>query len=151
MRANALCHLLRRSPLGGSSRAIRGRSSRPLVELLEGRQLLAAVAISAVQQYGIPSVVAINETGNVSYNFLTETNGQIAWNGWVPIGGNVGAVAISTGSILVGATLRPDVLPLTSADNIYYNVGAGGADWNGWSPVGINVGQPRSRRGRFQS
>jgi hypothetical protein len=108
--------------------------------LLEGRSLLSASAISAVQQYGVPSVVAIDQSGNLWYNFLTEVNGQVVWKGWGAIPGGAEAIAVSTGSVLVSPVLQPDVFLLNSAENIYFNVGAGGGNWGGWSPVGINVG-----------
>ena len=74
----------------------------PVLESLEGRQLLAASVVSAVEQFGIPSVFAIGNTGNVSYNFLTDVNGQPAWNGWTRSAVVVGAAtAVSTGTVLV--------------------------------------------------
>jgi hypothetical protein len=140
MRKIVQFHLFRKSSAGRSSRALRGRSSHPAVEALEGRQLMTAAAISAVQQYGIPSIFSIDQSGSVSYDFLTVSGTQVGWNGWVPVSGGVDATAISTGTVLVSPTLRPYVFLLNSADNIYYNVGMGGGSFTGWSPVGINVG-----------
>jgi hypothetical protein len=140
MRKRPFFQLVGDSAARPSSRAVRRRSSRPLVEVLECRSLLTATAISAVQQYGVPSVVAIDQTGNLSYNFLTERSGMVVWNGWTAIPGSAGAIAISTGNVLISPVLRPYVFLLNSANNIYFNVGTGNGNWGGWTAVGINVG-----------
>jgi len=144
MKNNTYLDLFRRSRAGRPAGAGRRRSARPLVERLEDRQLLAVSALSAVQQYGVPSVFAIDNTGNVSYNFLTVSNGTVVWNGWTPIIGGIGASAISTGTVLpsplVSAILRPNIFLLNTANNIYYNSEDSRGNWNEWSPVGVNVG-----------
>jgi hypothetical protein len=111
-----------------------------VVERLEERQLLTAVAISAVEQYGAPSVFAIDSAGNVSYNFLTSIKGQPAWSGWTAVPGGVSALAISTDTILAGPVLRPDIFLLNSANDVFYNSQGSSGQWNGWSLVGANVG-----------
>ncbi len=117
------------------------RRHTPVLEPLECRQLLAASVVSAIEQYGIPSAVAIDNSGNVSYNFLTDKNGQPAWNGWTPISGGMGAAtAVSTGTVLVTPILRPYIFMLNSSNNIYYNYINASGNWNGWSPVGVGVG-----------
>ena len=104
--------------------------------------LAPATVISAVQQYGIPSVFAVGSTGNVSYNFLVQQNGQVGWNGWTQVPGGVGATTIATGTVLPrnSTIVRPYVFMINSAQNIYYNsINSTGA-FNGWTPVGVNVG-----------
>ncbi len=97
--------------------------------------------VSAVEQYGVPSVFAIDKSGTVSYDFLTlTTSGQPVWNGWVPISGGVGATSISTGTVLVTPNLQPYVFLLNSQNDVYYNYVNGSENWNGWSPVGVGVG-----------
>ena len=122
------------------SGAARRRSYTPVCERLEDRQLLAAAAIAAIEQYSIPSVFAIDGSGNLSYNFLTINSlGQASWNGWSQISGGI-VTAISPGKVLVNGLLRPNIFLLNSADNIYYNYETVRGNWNGWSPVGVNVG-----------
>jgi len=141
MKKTASFDLFRKSPAAWPAGASRRRSSRPSVERLEDRQLLAASAISAVEQYGVPSVFAIDNSGSISYNFLTISNtGQIVWNGWTPISGGVDALAISPGTVAVNAFLRPDIFAVTTSNTILYNYQNSSGNWNGWSPVGGNVG-----------
>jgi hypothetical protein len=111
----------------------------PVLEPLECRQLLAASAVSAVEQYGVPSVFAIDNSGNVAYNFLTIKAGAPAWNGWTAISAGGGTTAIATGSVLVTPFLRPYIFAI-SENNVYYNYINGSETWNGWSPVGMGVG-----------
>ena len=119
------------------------RDFKPVSESLEGRDLpAAAVAVTAVQQLGIPSIFAIGSTGNVSYNFLTVVNGQPQWNGFVQVGGAVGATSISSGTALEpGSTVpRPYVLMINTAQDVYFNSINTSGTFNGWTPVGLNVG-----------
>jgi len=148
MKNNTYFDLFRMSGAGRPAGA-RRPSSRPVVERLEDRQLLAVSALSAVEQYGVPSVFAIDNTGNVSYNFLAVSNGQVGWNGWTPINGGVNASAISTGTVLVSAVIRPNIFLLNTADNIDYNSENSSGNWNGWSPVGVNVGATAISTGRI--
>lgn len=122
------------------NRPHRRRSSKPEIELLEDRRLLTLPAISAVQQYGIPSVLAIDSSGNVSYNFLEDVNGEPQWAGWSLIPGGVGATAISTGTVLVGALSEPYVFLLNSAGTVSYNFLNNSDQWNGWVQVGTDIG-----------
>ncbi len=118
----------------------RRRSARPAVEVLEDRWLLAASSVSAIQQYGVPSVFAIGGSGLISYNFLTLVNGQAAWNGWTQIAGGVEAKSISTGTVLVSGVVRPYVFAVTTSNDIVYNAQNSSGNWNGWTTVGSNVG-----------
>lgn len=133
---------LRRKSSGGRGAPVgRRREFKPVSEPLEGRELLAAaIAVSAVQQYGIPSVFAIGSTGNVNYNYLTIGNGQTQWNGWNVVPGGVGATSISTGTVLTSGIPRPFVFLVNGAQNVYYNTSNGGSSFTGWSPVGVGVG-----------
>jgi hypothetical protein len=141
MKKKSLFSRGRKSSAGRGATAGRRREFKPVGEPLEGRELLAAAtAVSAVVQYGIPSVFAIGNTGNVSYNFLTVQNGQTVWNGWNLIPGGIGATAISTGTVLATPYLRPYVFLVNGAENIYYNSINSTGNFSGWSPVGINVG-----------
>jgi hypothetical protein len=117
----------------------RRRFSRPLVEVLEDRRLLAAAAISAIQQYGVPSVFAIDSVGLISYNSVTEINGVPQFGGWNPILG-VLARSISPGTVTVNQFSRPDVFAVTTSNTVEYNFQNSSGSWNGWSQVGGNVG-----------
>jgi hypothetical protein len=119
----------------------RSRSTRPVVESLEGRQLLTTAAISGIQQYGVPSVVAIDGSGNVSYDFLigTSPTGPV-WSGWGAVPGGVNAVAVSTGTVLVDGVSRPYIFMLNSAGDVLYNYQTDTEQWTGWNVVGVNVG-----------
>ncbi len=124
-------------------RADRRRQFKPAGEALEARQVLApATVISAVQQYGIPSVFAVGSTGNVSYNFLVQQNGNVTWNGWTQVPGGVGATTIATGTVLPrnSSIVRPYVFLINTAQNVYYNSMNSAGAFNGWTPVGMNVG-----------
>ena len=177
-----------------SRRSVARRRSefKPMAESLEGRDLpAAAVACSALQQVGVPSVFAIGSTGNVSYNFLAVVNGAAQlhrlvassrrsrgdvdlerdgafaagidsaavcvhgeyaprtstttrstavanFNGWTPVGINVGAVSISTGTLPI--TNTPFVVMINANDDVYYNSQLNDGVWTGWTPVGVNVG-----------
>jgi hypothetical protein len=119
------------------------RDFKPVTEPLEGRDLpAAAIALSAVQQLGIPSVFAIGSTGNVSYDFLTLVNGQPQFAGWTQVGGQVGATSISSGTALEpGSSVpRPFVFLINTAQDVYFNSINTSGTFNGWSPVGLNVG-----------
>jgi hypothetical protein len=133
--------LARRAAGGHAIAGCRLRKRSPIFDRLECRQLLAASVVSAVEQYGVPSVFAIDKSANVSYDFLTESGGQVVWNGWTSIPGGSGATAISTGTILVtsSSTLEPYVF-MISSNNVYYNYINGSGAWNGWSPAGVGVG-----------
>ncbi len=108
--------------------------------------MAAATTVSAVTQYGIPSVFAIGATGNLSYNFLTEVNGGAAWNGWSLVSGGVPlgipATSMSTGTLLASPSpfLRPYVFMINAAENVYYNAINSTGTFSGWTPVGLNVG-----------
>ena len=135
----------RGSSAGRSAPARRQREFKPVAHHLEGRELLAVPAVlSAVVQYGIPSVFAIGSTGNVSYNFLTVQNGQAGWDGFNLVSGGlpggVPATAISGGTVLVTPFERPNVFAVNASANIYYDSMNSTGSFNGWSPVGINVG-----------
>ncbi len=133
----------RMSSSGPGAPSRRRREFKPVGESLEGRSLLAAAsAISAVTQYGVPSVFAIGSTGNVSYNFLTVVNGMTQWDGWNLVPGGVGATSISTGTVLAkpSAFLRPYVFLVNGGNNIYYNTINSTGNFSGWTPVGVNVG-----------
>jgi hypothetical protein len=130
-----------RTPKGGHSKSgRRPHRHTPVLEALECRELLAASVVSALTQYGVPSAFAISTSGNLSYNFLTIAGGLVGWNGWTPVSGGTGALAISTGSVLVSPTLRPYVFMINSTNSIYFNLMNNSGNWNGWSPVGVGVG-----------
>ncbi len=119
------------------------RDFKPATEPLEGRDLpAAAIALSAVQQFGVPSVFAIGNTGNVSYNFLEIVGGEPQWNGWTQVPGAVGATSISSGTAIVsGSTVPlPYVFLVNSAQNVYYDSLNRSGSFNGLSVVGMNVG-----------
>jgi hypothetical protein len=121
----------------------RHRDFKPATEPLEARDLpAAAIALSAVQQFGIPSVFAIGSTGNVSYNFLNIVNGSPEWNGWTQVPGAIAATSISSGTALVsGSTVPlPYVFLVNSAQNVYYDSLNRSGSFNGVSVVGMNVG-----------
>jgi hypothetical protein len=126
---------------GGRRRPRRHRalSNCPVVEPLEDRQLLSLPAITAVQQYGDPSVFALDDFGNVSYDFLEDVNGQPQWSGWNLIPGAVNATAISTGTVLVSGVSRPYIFMLDSTGQVSYNFQNSSDQWNGWVPVGGDI------------
>jgi hypothetical protein len=133
--------------LRAGRRSIKGRRRdfKPATEPLERKQLLAAaIAVSALHQYGIPSVFAIGSTGNLSYNFLTVSTGQLAWNGWsqIPLPGGIPATSISSGTVqtVTSPIPRPYVFMVNSAQDIYYNMANSSGNFSGWAPVGLNVG-----------
>jgi hypothetical protein len=117
------------------------RYTRPYVEFLEGRELLTVAAISTIQQYGIPSVVAIDGSGNVSYNYVTGVSGgTLDWSGWNAVPGGVDATAVSTGTVLVGTVTRPYIFVLNTAGDVFFNYQFNLGDWVGWTQVGASVG-----------
>jgi hypothetical protein len=133
----------RPSRAGQRSKTQRRRDFKPATEPLEGRDLpAAAIALSAVQQFGVPSVFGLGSTGNVSYNFLRIVNGSPQWNGWTQVPGGVGATSISSGAALMaGSTVPlPYVFLVNSAQNVYYNSMNSSGNFNGFTPVGVNVG-----------
>ncbi len=80
-----------------------------------------------------------NGSGNVSYDFLEDVNGEPEWSGWNLIPGGVGATSISTGTVLVDAVARPYVFMLDSAGQVSYNVENSSGQWNGWVQVGGDI------------
>ena len=132
---------LRDRRTGRSSAAHVRRDFKPVVQPLEGRELLASVvAVAATAQYGIPSVFAVDSAGNVSYDYLTSSNGIIGFSGWAQVPGAVNAKTISTGTVLTAGAQRPDLFMINSADNIYYTSINSSGGFNALSTVGINVG-----------
>jgi hypothetical protein len=130
-----------RTPLGRrTSSRRRVRSTRPVVEFLEGRELLSVTAISAIQQYGAPSLVAIDGSGNVFYNYVVFTGTTPGWSGWSAVPGGVDAVAVSTGTGLVGPISRPYIFLLNTAGDVFFNFQYNTAEWAGWNEVGASVG-----------
>jgi hypothetical protein len=112
---------------------------RPVVDLLEDRQLLSLPAISAIQQYGDPSVFAVDDFGNVSYDFLEDVNNEPEWSGWNQIPGGVDATAISTGTVLMSGVTRPYIFMVDSTGQVSYNFQNSSDQWNGWVPVGGDI------------
>jgi hypothetical protein len=125
--------------LGGSARS-RRRATNPAVECLEGRQLLTVGQISAIEQYGVPSVVAIDGSGTVFYNFLEQTTTGSSWSGWNDVPGGVDAVEVTTGTITVDAVARPYIFVLNSAGDVFFNFQNSSDNWNGWTQVGASIG-----------
>jgi hypothetical protein len=141
MRKKSLFSLLRKAAVGRRPPAGRRREFKPVGEPLEGRALLAAaVAVSALQQLGIPSVFSIGSTGNVNYDFLTIKDGEPAWNGWTLVPGGVGVTAISAGTVLTSAIPRPFVFAINDVGDLYYNAINSSGNFKGWTPVGLSVG-----------
>jgi hypothetical protein len=134
---------LRKLRARGRSVESRRRGFKPHTESLEGRDLpAAAIALSALQQLGVPSLFAVGSTGNVSYNFLNFSSGQPVWNGWVQVPGGVSATSISSGTLLPPNTSLPlpYVFMVNTAQNVYFNTINTSGSFNGWTPVGMNVG-----------
>ena len=104
-----LIDLVRRSRAARPAGAARRRSCRPAVERLEDRWLLAAAAISAIEQYGIPSVFAIGGSGISRTTFSDTGHGQAGLEWLDPDRGGVDAQAISPGTVLVSGVLRPNM------------------------------------------
>lgn len=124
----------------GISGRRRPRRTKPVVERLEGRQLLTTAQISAIEQYGVPSVVAIDGSGTVFYNFLEQTTAGTGWSGWNAVPGGVDAAAVTTGTIVVDAVQRPYIFVLNSAGDVFFNFQNSSDDWNGWTQVGASIG-----------
>ena len=82
-----------------------------------------------------PYVFMVDIAGDVSYNAIN-TGGT--FNGWTPVGTNVDAVSISSGTLPIKNT--PFVMMINGSDNIYYNSRSSSGVWTGWYPVGVNVG-----------
>ncbi len=143
MSARGLTFGLHKLGAGRRPTETRRREFKPLAESLEGRDLpAAAIAVSALQQLGIPSVFAIGSTGNVSYNSLGVVNGTVQFTGWMQVPGGVSATAISSGAVLSPPSTipRPYVFMVNTSENIYYNSINSSGNFNGWTPVGMNVG-----------
>ena len=140
MKKKSLLSIRRWSSPGRGGSAGKRHEFKPRGETLEGRALLAAAtAVAPLAQYGVPSVFAIGNTGNVNYNFLTSERAP-EFSGWNLVPGGVGARSLSTGTVLVSPILRPYVFLVNTADNIYYNSMNNSGSFNGWVPVGVNVG-----------
>ncbi len=134
--------LFRISRAGRGSIRSQRRRSMPAAESLEARDLpAAAIALAPVQQLGLPSIFAVGATGNVSYNFLTLSNGAPVWNGWVSVPGGVSATAISSGTVLMSGTTvpRPFTFTVDTAGDVLYNAINTSGVFNGWTPVSTNL------------
>jgi hypothetical protein len=93
-----------------------------------------------------PFVVLVNGAQNVYYDAINST-GNFA--GWSPVGINVGAVSIATGTGPLNNS--PYVVMINGSDNIYYNSLMSNGAWAGWSPVGVNVGAVQVSTGVIQT
>jgi hypothetical protein len=132
--------IFRKAPAQRSKNGAARRVRRPLVERLEARELLAVSSISAIQQYGAPSVFAIDQGGTVFSNVLTVVNNIPVFAGWTPVSGANGALAISPGTVGVSGLLRQNMFLLNTGQNIYYSNQDSSGNWNTFSAVGVNVG-----------
>jgi hypothetical protein len=119
-----------------SSRPSLLRRARPAVEVLDARQLLASAMLAPVNQYGAPSLFALNPAGNVYYNVYSSSG----WGGFTPIAIGAGGRAISAGTLLVSTTIRPDIFLLTTSGDIDFNYVTSTGQFSDWSPVGVGVG-----------